>query len=111
MRRMIAVRREYRAFGRGTTEFIPVPNKRVLVYVRRHEGETILCMANLSRYAQPVEIDLNRFAGCVPLELWGRLALYGGGSDPQPYVLARQTICYGGFHGSYLRVGGTVAVL
>jgi hypothetical protein len=45
------------------------------------------------------------------LELWSRLSLIAGGTDPQPYVLARQTICYGGFWSSYFRIGGILEVL
>ena len=45
-------------------------NTRVLVYLRRHEDETILCVNNMSRYAQYVELDLREFQGCVPIELW-----------------------------------------
>jgi maltose alpha-D-glucosyltransferase/alpha-amylase len=42
----------------------------VLVFLRRYEDETILCVSNLSRFAQYVELDLNRFEGCTPVELW-----------------------------------------
>jgi maltose alpha-D-glucosyltransferase/alpha-amylase len=72
MRRLTAIRKEFRAFSRGTIEFLPVPNKRVLVFMRKYEDETILCVNNLSRYAQPVEMELRSHCGCVPLELWGR---------------------------------------
>ncbi|HEX5831405.1 MAG TPA: alpha-glucosidase C-terminal domain-containing protein, partial [Gemmatimonadaceae bacterium] len=70
MRRTIRVRQRYRAFGRGTFETLPVENRRVLVFVREWEDELILCVSNLSRYAQPVEIDLRRFAGWTPVELY-----------------------------------------
>jgi maltose alpha-D-glucosyltransferase/alpha-amylase len=42
----------------------------VLVFLRRHENEVVLCVNNLSRYAQPVELDLREFSGLVPIELW-----------------------------------------
>lgn len=76
MKRLINVRKSYKAFGRGELEFLHPGNRRVLAYLRRYEGadgetEDILCIANLSRSAQPVELDLARFSGRVPVELMG----------------------------------------
>jgi maltose alpha-D-glucosyltransferase/alpha-amylase len=71
MKRMIALRKQYTVFGRGTIEFIPVTNRRVLVYVRKHCDDIILCLANLSRSVQPVELDLSAFCGLVPVEMFG----------------------------------------
>ena len=70
MRRLIGVRKKYRAFGRGTFEVLHPANRAVLVFIRRYPGEVILCVSNLSRYAQAVELDLRAFNGCVPVELW-----------------------------------------
>ena len=70
MRRLIGVRKEYKAFGRGTWEPLLPDNRRVLVFLRRYDDELILCVNNLSRYAQPVELDLREFCGLVPIELW-----------------------------------------
>ncbi len=70
-KRIIAVRRAHKAFGRGTLEFLHPGNRKVLAYLREHEGESILCAANLSRSAQPVELDLSRFGGRVPVEMIG----------------------------------------
>ncbi|MFN2564282.1 MAG: alpha-glucosidase C-terminal domain-containing protein, partial [Gemmatimonadaceae bacterium] len=70
MRRLIAVRKQYKAFGRGTWEPLDPHNRRVLVFLRRYADETILCVNNLSRYAQYVELDLGDFKGCVPVELY-----------------------------------------
>jgi maltose alpha-D-glucosyltransferase/alpha-amylase len=74
MRRMIAIRKGHRAFGRGSLTFIYPRNRRVLAFLREHEGERILCVANLSRSAQAVELDLGNFRGSIPLELGGRSA-------------------------------------
>jgi len=71
MKRLIAVRKAHRAFGRGTLEFLHPGNRKVIAYLREHEDEAILCVANLSRSAQPVELDLSRFRGLVPVELLG----------------------------------------
>src|SRR3712207_9171383 len=71
MKRIIAVRKAHKAFGRGTMEFLHPGNRKVLAYLREHEDESILCVANLSRSAQPVELGLSRFRGRVPVELLG----------------------------------------
>jgi maltose alpha-D-glucosyltransferase/alpha-amylase len=70
MRKLIAVRKENLAFGRGTWEPINADNRRVLVFLRRYRGETILCVNNLSRWAQFVTLELAEFRGRVPVELW-----------------------------------------
>ncbi len=72
MRRMLAVRQRSSAFARGSLEFIQPDNAKVLAYVRRHEEETVLIVANLSRFAQVAELDLSAYAGLVPEELFGR---------------------------------------
>ncbi|MFO0698226.1 MAG: maltose alpha-D-glucosyltransferase [Nitrospira sp.] len=71
MRRMIGVRKQYPAFGRGTITFLRPTNSRVLAYVRRYEDTTLLVVHNLARSAQPVELDLKEFAGSTPVELLG----------------------------------------
>src|SRR3989339_661685 len=58
MRRMIRVRRQHRTFGRGSIEFLHPKNRKVLAFIRKHEGEDILVVANLARSVQPVELDL-----------------------------------------------------
>jgi maltose alpha-D-glucosyltransferase/alpha-amylase len=74
MKRLIALRRQRPVFGRGSIEFIPTTNRKVLVYARRYEGDTVLCVANLGRTVQPVEINLERFAGLTPVEMTGQTA-------------------------------------
>jgi maltose alpha-D-glucosyltransferase/alpha-amylase len=71
MRNMIALRKLFRVFGRGTIEFLRPANRKILAYVRTYDGERILCVANLSRFAQPTELDLARFEGLVPVEMLG----------------------------------------
>lgn len=70
-RRVVAMRRRFRSFGLGGIEFLLPDNPKVLVFVRRHEDETMLVLANLSRFAQSVELDLSAFAGRVPVEVFG----------------------------------------
>jgi maltose alpha-D-glucosyltransferase/alpha-amylase len=71
MKRMIGLRKQYGVFGRGSIEFLHPQNRKVLVYVRRFKDETILCVANLSRTVQPVELDLAQFRGMIPVEMLG----------------------------------------
>ncbi|MDT8388179.1 MAG: maltose alpha-D-glucosyltransferase [Thiogranum sp.] len=71
MKRLIAVRKAHQAFGRGSLEFLGPGNRKILAYIREYENEAILCVANLSRSAQPVELDLARFKRRVPVELLG----------------------------------------
>ena len=72
MKSLMAVRQQHKAFGRGSAEFLRPRNRKILAYLRRHEGEVILCVANLARTAQPVELDLREHAGRIPVELMGR---------------------------------------
>ncbi|MGE5245360.1 MAG: maltose alpha-D-glucosyltransferase [Betaproteobacteria bacterium] len=71
MKRLIAMRKQHRVFGRGTLDFVSCPNRKVLAYLRRDEHETILVVANLSSHVQPAELDLRAFAGLLPIEMWG----------------------------------------
>jgi maltose alpha-D-glucosyltransferase/alpha-amylase len=71
MRRAIAVRRQYNVFGRGGFRLLYPKNRKVLAYLREHEGRTILCVANLARTPQAVELELSEFAGRTPVELDG----------------------------------------
>ena len=71
MRNMIGLRKLFKVFGRGRIEFLRPSNRKILAYLRVSEKEQILCVANLSRFAQPVELDLARFEGVVPVEMLG----------------------------------------
>ncbi|MEM6847012.1 MAG: maltose alpha-D-glucosyltransferase [Pseudomonadota bacterium] len=72
MRRIIMVRKQRKAFGRGSMTFIYPLNRKIIAYVREFEDEVILCVANLSRSAQAVELDLSAYRTMVPVELTGR---------------------------------------
>ncbi|MCF7989564.1 MAG: maltose alpha-D-glucosyltransferase [Thiohalocapsa sp.] len=107
MRRIIEVRKAHRVFGRGTMELLHPGNRKILAYVRRYggegapqavssvsapaedapedAGEAVLCVANLGRGAQPVELDLSRFNGRVPIELMGQTSFPPIGE--LPYLL------------------------
>jgi maltose alpha-D-glucosyltransferase/alpha-amylase len=75
-RNMIALRKLFQVFGRGTLKFLNPENRKILAYLRvldRGDGsqETVLCLANLSRFAQPVSLDLSDYAGHKPVEMLG----------------------------------------
>ena len=72
MKRTIALRKRFKAFGRGSLEFLQPKNRKVLVFLRRYQDENILVVANLSHAAQQTQLDLAEFQGRVPVELFGR---------------------------------------
>lgn len=72
MKRILAVRKTSHAFGRGTLTMLKPGNRKILAYLREHDDDVILCVANLSRSAQPVELKLGSFKGRVPVELMGK---------------------------------------
>jgi maltose alpha-D-glucosyltransferase/alpha-amylase len=72
MKSLIKVRNAFRVFGRGTMQFLTPSNHRVLAYVRQFEGQTVLVVNNLSNSAQAVELDVQRYKGYVPIEMFGR---------------------------------------
>jgi maltose alpha-D-glucosyltransferase / alpha-amylase len=88
MKRLIAARRRYQAFGRGDFELVDTVNTRVLAYVRRHADEQVLVVANLSRLSQHVELDLGPWQGHLPIELFGRTAFPPIGDAPYVLTLA-----------------------
>ncbi len=73
-KRLVAMRKQHQVFGRGSLEFVPCPNRKVLAFLRRDGKETILVIVNLARTVQPAELDLKRFAGLTPIEMWGLTA-------------------------------------
>jgi maltose alpha-D-glucosyltransferase/alpha-amylase len=85
MRRLIALRQRFKAFGRGSMEFLTPENPHVVAFVRSYEGENILVAANLSRFVQYVELDLSKFKGQVPRELFSHAPFPAIGD--LPYLL------------------------
>ncbi len=71
MKRMIGLRRQFKVFGRGSIEFLPAENRKVLAYVRHYQDDIILCVANLARSVQPIQLDLSQFKGMTPVEMLG----------------------------------------
>jgi maltose alpha-D-glucosyltransferase / alpha-amylase len=94
-RNMIALRKLFQVFGRGRLEFLHPENRKILAYIRSHKpddgqssDETVLCVANLSRFAQPVALDLARFAGRQPVEMLGYVPFPEITAQPYPLTLA-----------------------
>jgi maltose alpha-D-glucosyltransferase/alpha-amylase len=71
MKQIIRIRKSVRVFGRGSIEFLKPANHRVLAYVRQFEHEVVLVVNNLSSAAHAVELDLSRFQGAIPIEMFG----------------------------------------
>jgi maltose alpha-D-glucosyltransferase/alpha-amylase len=82
MRRLIALRKRFKAFGRGTIEFLKPENHKIIAFLRKYEDERILVVANLSRFVQHVTLDLSAYKGCVPVELIGRIEFPPVGESP-----------------------------
>jgi len=85
MKRIIALRERYKSFGRGNLEFLHPENRKVLAFLRRYHDETILVVANLSRLAQHTSLNLEEFAGRVPVELFGQAEFLP--IDETPYAV------------------------
>jgi maltose alpha-D-glucosyltransferase / alpha-amylase len=71
MKRLIRIRKSYPVFGRGAVTFLHPDNHKVLVYIRHDERQTVLVVNNLSRFVQPVELDLRQYDGWTPVEIIG----------------------------------------
>jgi len=71
-KRLLALRKRWQAFGLGSIEFLQPENRKILAFVRRYEQECLLVVCNLSRFVQPVELDLSAFQQMIPMEMFGR---------------------------------------
>ncbi len=96
-RNMIALRKLFRVFGRGTLEFLHPANRKILAYIRSYQFddghcETVLCAANLSRFAQPVQLDLSKYIGRQPVEMLGYVPFPS--IDKTPYALTLAPYSY-----------------
>jgi maltose alpha-D-glucosyltransferase/alpha-amylase len=87
MRNMIALRKLFQVFGRGTLSFLNPTNRKILAYTREYQNEKVLCVANLSRFAQPVELDLSAYVGLVPVEMLGYVEFPRIRATPYPLTV------------------------
>ena len=86
LRRLIHVRKKNPLFGRGSLRFVPCANQHVVAYVREYQGQVALVVNNLSRLAQPAQLDLRAYRGMVPVEMVGKLPFPLIGE--QPYFIS-----------------------
>ncbi len=93
LRRLLQVRKQHPVFGMGDYEPLYPENRRVFAFTRQLGADVVLVVANLSRFAQPVELDLSRWAGLVPEEMFGR--------TPFPIIDGRAYRLALGPHGFY----------
>ncbi|HLI62049.1 MAG TPA: maltose alpha-D-glucosyltransferase [Terriglobales bacterium] len=93
MKRLIQQRKQFRAFGRGSLQFLTPSNRKVLAFLRRFQDESVLVVANLSRFAQCVELDLAAHKGTVPVEAYGRAKFPTVTESPYPLSLGPHA-CY-----------------
>ncbi|HMH16123.1 MAG TPA: maltose alpha-D-glucosyltransferase [Edaphobacter sp.] len=115
-RNMIALRKLFQVFGRGTMEFLSPENCKVLAYIRHYDHEygggreTVLCVANLSRFAQPVSLDLSAFAGMQPVEMLGYVSFPQITDQPYPLTLAPYSFFWLEFQSAAQAVPGETPV-
>jgi maltose alpha-D-glucosyltransferase/alpha-amylase len=98
-RHMIALRKLFRVFGCGI-EFLAPANRRILAYLRRYEGEVALCVANLSRFAQPFQLELAGLAGTSSIEKLGCVEFPGIGEAPYPLTIGPYGFLWFELHGA-----------
>ena len=85
-RNMIGLRKLFPVFGRGSFRILTTSNRKVLAYLREYRNQVVLCVANISRSAQPVLLDLNEYEGRTPVEMLGYVPFPK--ITGQPYMLA-----------------------
>jgi maltose alpha-D-glucosyltransferase/alpha-amylase len=95
-RRLIALRKRFKAFGRGTLEFLYPENRKVLAFLRCHGDEKVLVVANLSRFSQYARLDLSRYQDLVPTELFGLVDFPR--ITAEPYLLTLGPTSFFWFH-------------
>jgi maltose alpha-D-glucosyltransferase/alpha-amylase len=81
-RRILDLRKHYPAFGNGSFENLPTSNPKIFAFIRENESETLLVVANLSRLSQHTELDLSRYGGKTPTELFGYTSFPVIGDEP-----------------------------
>lgn len=88
VREMIHLRRRRPVFGRGAISLIKPENRKIFSFTRSYLDETVLCVFNLAQSAQPVELDLKNYEGCVPIEMMGETGFPVVESSPNQLALA-----------------------
>ncbi|MEK7862669.1 MAG: alpha-glucosidase C-terminal domain-containing protein, partial [Chloroflexota bacterium] len=84
---MIALRDRHRCFGRGSTVFVDAGTDHALAFVRECADDRVLCVFNLSRYTRPLSLDLSRWNGKIPVEMFGAVRFPAAGAGRWPLTL------------------------
>jgi maltose alpha-D-glucosyltransferase / alpha-amylase len=87
MKLILSTRQRSRALAEGSIRFLQPDNRKIFAFVREHDGEQVLVVANLSRHPQPVSLDLSDFRGRRPVEIFGRTEFPAIGSEPYQLTL------------------------
>ena len=111
MKRILALRKEHPVFGRGEIEFVASENRKVLAFVRRDDNERVLVVANLSRHAQCVGLDLRSYEGTVPVELFGGNRFPSIGADNCHVTLGPHTFYWFGLEPIDVREGSAAIAI
>ena len=93
-KRVIALRGRHPCFGRGSTVFVDAGTEHALAFVREHAGDRVLCVFNLSRYTQPLSLDLSAWSGQVPAELFGGVGFPPATEGRWPLTLGPRGFCW-----------------
>lgn len=88
MKHIINFRKRFKAFSRGSLSLLQPKNHKILAYIRRYEADTILCIVNLSRFSQPLELDLSSYKGMTPIELIGGTEFPTISDSPYFFILS-----------------------
>ncbi|MCI5081999.1 MAG: maltose alpha-D-glucosyltransferase, partial [Saprospiraceae bacterium] len=87
MKNIIAMRKRLKAFSRGSIEFLESANSKILAFIRAHEGESILVVSNLSKFSQAVELDLSRFKGIEPVDIFSQNKFFKVGEESYRFTI------------------------
>ncbi|HEX8776184.1 MAG TPA: maltose alpha-D-glucosyltransferase [Pyrinomonadaceae bacterium] len=88
MRQMIHLRKSHHVFGRGAMRFIKPENRKIFAFTRTLGEDIVLCVFNLSQFAQPVQLDLSEYRGMIPVEMLGETSFPAIGDAPYQLALA-----------------------
>src|SRR5205085_1686289 len=84
--------KRWKALGQGTLQFLKPENRKVLAFIREYEEERLLVVANLSRFPQPVSLDLSAYQGAVPVELFGQTEFPSIAAKPYSLTLSPHAV-------------------
>ncbi|MCB0676469.1 MAG: maltose alpha-D-glucosyltransferase [Saprospiraceae bacterium] len=87
MKNLIAIRKRLKAFSHGNIRFLDTTNSKILAFTRSLKGESILVIANLSKYSQAVELDLSEYEGIRPTEIFSQSRFFEIGKTPYTFTM------------------------